>query len=122
MPKRLYTLYPFSALLLGLILAQMLATVHVYLSNTSLYDSLTAIKDAGYLAVPNPQVMDRLHKFKPAFCGGLFFTFSIGAGISFLSLGCAWIWERLFNRKKSLLYLFLLLWFALLICIQYSRF
>jgi hypothetical protein len=115
MPKRLYTLYPFSVLLLGLILAQVLATVHVYLSNTNLYDSLTAIKAAGYLAVPNPQVMDRLSQFKPAFCGGLFFTFSIGAGISFLSFGCAWIWERLFNRKKSLLYLFLLLWFALLI-------
>jgi hypothetical protein len=122
MPKRLYTLYPFSVLLLGLILAQMLATVHVYLSNTSLYDSLTAIKDAGYLAMPNPQVMARLHKFKPAFCGGLFFTFSIGAGISFLSFGCAWIWERLFNRKKSPLYLFLLLWLALLVAFNIQGF
>ena len=122
MPKRLYILYPFSALLLGLILAQMLATVHVYLSNTYLYDSLTAIRDAGYLAMPNPQVMDRLHQFKPAFCGGLFFTFSIGAGISFLSFGCVWIWERLFNRKKSLLYLFLLLWLALLIAFNIHGF
>jgi hypothetical protein len=122
MPKRIYTLYPFFSLLLGLILTQTLATVHVYLSNTSLYHSLTAISDAGYLAVPNPQVMIRLHQLTPAFCGGLFFTFSIGAGISFISLGCAWIWERLFNRNKSVLYLFLLLWFALLIALNIHGF
>ena len=122
MPKRLYTLYPFCALLLGLILTQILATVHVYLSNTSLYDSLTAIKDAGYLPVPNPRVMDQLHRFKPAFCGGLFFTFSIGAGISFLSFGSAWIWDRLFYRRKSLLYLFLILWLALLIALNIHGF
>ncbi len=122
MTTRLYTLYPFSALLLGLILAQALATVHVYLSNTNLYDSLTAIKDAGYLAVPNPQVMGRLHQFKPAFCGGLFFTFSIGAGISFFSIGCAWIWQRLFNRKIAVLFLFLSLWLALLIALNIDGF
>ena len=122
MTKRLYTLYPFSVLLLGLILAQVLATVQVYLSNASLYDNLTAIRDAGYLAMPNSQVMQRLHQFKPAFCGGLFFTFSIGAGISFLSLGCAWIWERLFNRKRNLLYLFLFIWLALLIALNIHGF
>ena len=122
MTKRFYSLYPFSALLLGLILAQTLATVHVYLSNTSLYDSLAAITAAGYLAVPNPQVMDRLHQFKPAFCGGLYFTFSIGAGISFISIGCAWIWQRLFNRKKTVLYLFFALWLALLIALNIHGF
>jgi hypothetical protein len=118
MPKRFYILYPFCALLLGLVLSQILATLHVYLSNTRLYDSLTAITDAGYLAVPNPQVMSQLHKFKTAFCGGLFFTFSIGSGISFLTLGCAWIWVRLFNRNKSLLYLFFVLWVALLVVLN----
>jgi hypothetical protein len=122
MTKRLYTLYPFSVLLLGLILAQVLATVQVYLSNASLYDSLTAIRDAGYLAMPNSQIMQQLHQFKPAFCGGLFFTFSIGAGISFFSLGCAWIWERLFNRKRNLFYLFLFIWLALLIALNIHGF
>ena len=109
MRNRLIHLYPFTALLLGMILAQMLASVHVYLSNRNLYDSMMAIKDAGYLPIPNSLVMDQLHKMGPAFFGGLFFTFSIGAGISFLSLAVAWIWTRTFYRKPLLLYLFLLL-------------
>jgi hypothetical protein len=78
MRNRLIHLYPFTALLLGMILTQMLASVHVYLSNRDLYDSMMAIKDAGYLPIPNPHVMGQLHKTGPAFFGGLFFTFSIG--------------------------------------------
>jgi hypothetical protein len=107
MRNRLIHLYPFAALLLGMIITQVLATVQVYLSNTDLYNGLTAIKDAGYLTIPNENVMDSLKRFGPAFCGGLFFTFSIGAGISFFALASAWIWDRFFYRNKYLLYLFL---------------
>jgi hypothetical protein len=122
MRKRLYILYPFSSLLIGLFLAQVLATIQVYLSNTHLYDSLLAIKDAGYLPVPNRHIMDQLHNFAPAFCGGLFFTFSIGAGISFLSLGFAWIWDRLFFRNRVLFYLLILLWILCLFLINIQGF
>jgi hypothetical protein len=109
-------------LLLGMILAQILATVQVYLSNRDLYDSLLAIKDAGYLTIPNSHVMGQLHKPGPAFFGGLFFTFSIGAGISFLSLALSWIWHRLFYRKKLLLYLILILWLGGLIALNVHGF
>jgi hypothetical protein len=122
MRERLNSLYPFSSLLIGLILAQILATVHVYLSNTVLYDSLSAIKGAGYLAIPNSHVMGQLHKTGPAFLGGLFFTFSIGAAISFLSLALAWIWDRLFDRKIFILYVFLLLWAACLAAFNFHGF
>ena len=73
MRERLNSLYPFSSLLIGLILTQMLATVHVYLSNTVLYESLLVIKSAGYLTVPNSRIMDQLLKATPAFWGGAFF-------------------------------------------------
>ena len=122
MQKRLNSLYPFSALLIGLALAQILATVHVYLSNRELYDSLMAIKDAGYLTIPGSHVMGRLQKIGPAFCGGLFFTFSIGAGISFFSLALAWIWHRLFYRKTFLLYFFLILWLGGLTALNFHGF
>jgi hypothetical protein len=122
MQKRLNSLYPFSALLIGLALAQILATVHVYFSNRELYDSLMAIKDAGYLTVPGSHVMGRLQKIGPAFCGGLFFTFSIGAGISFFSLALAWIWHRLFYRKTFLLYFFLILWVGGLAALNFHGF
>jgi hypothetical protein len=122
MRKRLHNLYPLSSLLIGLVLAQILATLQVYLSNTHLFNSLLAIKDAGYLPVPNRHIMDQLHNFGPAFYGGLFFTFSIGAGISFLSLGLAWIWDRLFFRKRYPLYLFLIVWLAGLLLLNFHEF
>jgi hypothetical protein len=121
-PKKLNILYPFVALLIGMIVTQVLATGHVYLSNTELLDSLMAIKDAGYLTVPNHNVMRGLKGFGPAFCGGLFFTFSIGAGISFLSLALAWVWDRLFFRKRYLLYLLLSLWLLCLIALNFRGF
>jgi hypothetical protein len=63
-----------------------------------------------------------MNGFSPAFCGGLFFTFSIGAGLSFFSVALAWVWDRLFFRKKYLLYLFLSLWLLCLIALNVHRF
>lgn len=122
MRKNLLTLYPFTALILGLILAQILGTIQVYLSNTDLYVSLVAIKDAGYLIIPNQKIMSRLQEFGPAFSGGLFFAFSLGAGISFFSLALAWIWDRLFSRRRYLIYLFLSGWFGCLLVLNFSGF
>lgn len=39
---------------------------------------------------------------------------TVGAGISILTLGMVWIWDRLFNRKKIILGVFLLFW---LVCL-----
>ena len=52
---------------------QFLATAHVYLSNMELFTSLEVIKDAGYLTIPNQNVMPGLKEFGSAFYGGLFF-------------------------------------------------
>jgi hypothetical protein len=122
MRNRLIHLYPFAALLLGMILTQVLATVQVYLSNTDLYNSMISIKDAGYLTIPNKNVMGSLKSLGPAFCGGLFFTFTIGAGISSISLALAWVWGRLFSRERYLLYYYLSLWLLCLIALNFRGF
>jgi Ca2+/Na+ antiporter len=96
--------------------------VHVYLSNTELLQSLNAIKDAGYLTIPNQNVMRGLKDFGPAFCGGIFFTFSVGAGISFIALSAAWAWDRLFSRKRYLLYVYLSLWLLFLVALNFHGF
>jgi len=96
--------------LLGLLVAQVLAATQVYLSNIHLYRSLSAIHAAGYLTIPNQGIMPSLQDFGPAFLGGLFFTFSVGAGLSFLALAAAWIWHRLFSRSRSVLIVLLLFW------------
>ena len=94
--------------------AQIIATIQVYLSNAGLYHSLISIRNAGYLTIPNQRIMQGLLELSPAFFGGIFFTLSLGAGLSLLTLAAAWIWDRLFSRRKILLLLFLVPWIGLL--------
>jgi hypothetical protein len=99
-----------AAALLGLSVAQILATVQVYLSNVRLYRTLLAVSDAGYLTIPNQRVMQTLPDFAPAFFGGLFFTVSVGAFIALLCLGAVWLWDRLFCRNRYVTMVLVAVW------------
>ncbi|UCE34263.1 MAG: HEAT repeat domain-containing protein [Deltaproteobacteria bacterium] len=112
-------LYVAKVLLLGLFVGQVLATIQVYLSNMALYDTLTIIGEAGYLVVPNERIMPRLQEFGPAFFGGLFFSLSVGAGLSLASFALAWIWDRAFRRNRLLLTFFCLLWAGLIVALNW---
>ncbi len=101
-------------LFIGLAAAQIIATIHVYLSNIELFHSIESIKNTGYLAVPNHIVMNSLLEFGPAFYGGLFFTLSAGALLSLLGFISAFIWDRLLKRKITFLIPFLILWAGLI--------
>ncbi len=96
--------YTAKVLLLGLVTAQVIATIQVHLSNAELYHTLVSIRNAGYLVVPNQRVMQSLLELSPAFYGGLFFTLSAGAGLSLLTLAAAWIWDRLFFFARKFFY------------------
>ena len=106
------------ALLAGLAGAQAIATIQVYISNVELHGTLETIKSLGYLPVPNERVMPSLEWFFPAFWGGLFFTVSLGAGLSLLSYAAVWTWSRFPSRKRSFLALYSILWLALLIAVN----
>ena len=114
--------HPAIPLLLGLITSQIIATVHVYNSNMDLYAALKLMNYAGYLTVPNKNVLNSLVGVAPAFCGGVFFTLSIGAGISLISLFAAWMWHHFFSRHRHWLILFLLLWAASLVIMNLRGF
>jgi hypothetical protein len=109
------TYHPAGILFFGLLIAQVLATIQVYLSNIELHAAVSSINNAGYLAIPNEKVMNSLQRIWPAFWGGLFFTCSIGAGISLGSMAAGWIWSRLFVRNKFVLFVFLSIWGGLLL-------
>jgi hypothetical protein len=100
--------YTIKTLLIGFFTAQILATIHVYLSNTNLYLNLIAIENAGYLVIPNRQIMANLNEFAPAFFGGLFFSLTLGAGLTIFTFAVVWVWDRLFSRNKFFLIFFLL--------------
>jgi hypothetical protein len=108
-------IYLFPALLPGLIAAQAVATIQVYLSNSELHRTLETIKGFGYLPVPNELVMPHLMGAAPAFWGGLFFTLSLGAGLSLLSLAAAWFWRRFSRQHRVLTAVYSILWMVLLI-------
>jgi hypothetical protein len=115
-------LYPATAILTGLALAQTIATIQVYLSNRSLYHALTAIHGPKYLTGPNQQVMGPLQELTTALCGGLFFTLSVGAGICLLSFSAAWLWDRACLRKAVFLGLMLILWAGLAAGVNWKGF
>jgi hypothetical protein len=110
--------YAALALLLGLFIAQILATAQVYLSNAELSRTLAAIREAGYLTVPNKNVISHLQEFGPAFFGGLFFTLSLGAGLCLLSFAAAWIWDRLFLRERLILLPGIIFWVFCLVIVN----
>jgi hypothetical protein len=110
--------YAAGVLLLGLFTAQVIAFIQVYLSNADLYRTLAAIKQAGYLTIPNQLIMYSLQEFGPAFFGGLFFTLSVGAGLSLFCLAAVLVWDRLLCRNKILLIPFLILWMGSLLVLN----
>lgn len=112
---------PGGSLFTGLLLFQAFASVALYRSNVKLLVSLQEIQDAGYLVVPNAVVMGNLDGFGPAFFGALFFTLTLGAALCMISLGAAWTWDRLFNRRRLMLPLFALIWIvALVVSVQHG--
>ncbi|MGD8209161.1 MAG: HEAT repeat domain-containing protein [Desulfobacterales bacterium] len=114
--------HPIGILFIGLLIAQVMATTQVYLSNLKLYATVSAVIAAGYLAIPNQQVMGSLQKFVPAFFGGFFFTFTIGAGITLGTMAAAWVWDRFFCRHRYILFLFLSVWGASLLFVNIHGF
>ena len=109
------TYHPAGILICGLTLAQIVATIEVYLSNVELHRTVSALDEAGYLIVPNVIVLSGLQDFWSAFLGGLFFTFSIGAGISLGSMAAGWVWLGLTGRNKFVLFIILSIWGGLLL-------
>lgn len=120
--KKTDIFHPAFPLLLGLITTQVIATIHVYVSNVNLFDTMSIIRNSGYLAVPNQTIIAGLKEITAAICAGLFFTLSLGAGLSLLSIAAVWIWDRIFFRHKHLLVLLILIWTGLLLFINIHGF
>jgi len=118
-PKFHHSSIPSAAVLfLGLVVAQCIATLQVYLSNAEFHRTLIVLKEVGYLIVPNQQILPRLLSIDSAFWGGLFFTLSIGVFLTFLSWSAVWAWNRLFSRNRLFFYFCLLAWLTSLVLVN----
>lgn len=113
---------PLKVLLIGLLVSQIIATIQVFLSNTALYNTLVNIRLSGYLAVPNLLVMHSLKELGSAFMGGVFFTLTIGAGLSILGFAAAWAWEKLFSKNIFVLICMASLWLLFVVWMNLKGF
>ena len=98
----------------GLIVAQLLAFLQVYLANDTLFRAMSTVGEAGYFTVPNRITLPTLQLFGPAFWGGLFFTLSVGLGVTLCSLAAAWVWMHLLRSSRVAGFLLLM---PLILCI-----
>lgn len=107
-------LLPIIPIIAGLLTSQVLGFLHVYLSNIELYHKLTTIKEAGYFTVPNILTMETLKEFGSALGGGLFFTLTVGASLTIITMAVIWIWINLFRKNRFALIPLFLIWMACL--------
>ncbi len=101
---------PIRVILTGLLVSQLLFALFVYDSNLDLLKRLESISAAGYVPVPNNFIMAGLDGFLPAFCGGLFFTFTTGAGLCLASFILICLWSYPGKRRPQWLLPVLILW------------
>lgn len=107
-------------ILCGLLTAQIIATLFVYLSNQSIYDATIAIEKAGYFPIPAGQVLMSLKSFGNAFWGGLFYTLSIGAGLTLAAWAALRIWDLLFKRHPKVIIAYSILWIGLIVFANFT--
>jgi hypothetical protein len=107
--------YPTRSVLLGLISTQIIATYFVWRSNRQLLEKMMAIDAAGFITAPSALVWPSLLEFMPALAGGLFFTMSLGAGLSVASILAAWLQRRLAPSCRWAFVVPVLIWAAVLI-------
>jgi len=103
-------------------MAQMVATLQVHLSNLALHEKMSWLAQAGYLTVPNQKILPTLNMIAPAFYGGVFFTLSIGIGISLISLACVWAWKYVCHFNRGFLIGFIGLWAVSIILLNWHGF
>lgn len=97
--KRLF--FPAVMLAGGLVLAQVLFTILVYISNLELLTEIDALRAAGYLVVPNETVTRELDRIAPAACGAFFFTLTAGTALTLAAFFAAWLKIRVFPKSRA---------------------
>ncbi|MBI5844450.1 MAG: HEAT repeat domain-containing protein [Deltaproteobacteria bacterium] len=88
-------------ILAGMLVCHVFSTLWVYAANSGLYEKMALLAKSGYVTVPNPVTAPLLKTFATAFYGGLFFTFTLGAGLCVLSFFLFRFWFRFFPRAPK---------------------
>jgi hypothetical protein len=99
----------------GLLVAQLIATGFVYLSNLEVHQMVLAAKASGYIAIPNGEAAVALTAWRAAIWGGLFYTLSVGIGLTLTTWALWHLWVLVFHQNKRLIFVLVALWVAVLV-------
>ncbi len=111
-------------LLSGLFTAQVGFMLLVYVSNHELLAALKSVHGTVpvYFTIPAGNVVTHLGELSTAFNGGLFFTFTLGAGLSVIAFSFGWLWHNLFARNKTILCTVIICWVGCVGILNYNGF
>jgi hypothetical protein len=104
----------------GLLVAQAIGTVFVFCSNLRLHAVVTAVEQAGYVALPNGKVAATLHDLGPAVWGGLFFTLSVGTGLTLATWAAILAWDRTLKRQRTVLAVLAAVWVGSVVAVNFD--
>ncbi len=105
------TLLPIGA---GLFIAQLIATGFVYQSNLDVHQMVLAAQANGYFAIPYGKAAAALTAWRAAILGGLFYTLSVGVGLTLATWAIWHLKSLVFQRHKRLAMVLLCLWVVVL--------
>ena len=114
------SLVRFLPIVTGLLISQAIATAFVYRSDLHVLARVTAVQKAGYLAIPAGPVTATLKSFNAAFWGGLFFTLSVGVGLTLATWAAIYLWKRILLPRRSFLVSCALAWVGLLVAANWK--
>ena len=110
------------ALLVGLSIAQVIATIQVYQSNFALHAKIKEVLAAGWLSVPTGKALESLKAFGSAAWGGLFFTLSVGAILTLASMAASNLTHDYGRQKGLYRHALSIIWAILIILINWYGF
>ena len=102
----------------GLLLSQVIGTVAVHVSNRRLLDTAQAIEAQGYLSIPTGPALQTLAHGATALAGGLFYTLSIGIGLTLAAWAAMYVRGLMHSRHRTLLTVYIMAWCLLLIWVN----
>lgn len=88
----------------GLATAQVIACFYVRQTCVAHLQRVDTLEAAGWLAIPAGPAAALLTSFGAAFWGGLFFTLSIGIGLTLGTWSLCYLWQRIFRCDHRLLW------------------
>ena len=88
--------------LCGLFASQLIGTLQVWFSNQALHANLKAMAAAGYFTIPTALIAPPIDSILAALGGGLFFTLTVGSGITLVvfCITCIWVLTQALSPNR----------------------